>query len=138
MNEIQITTETVKKGIVAMSIKGTIDSQHAVDKLTDIFTDFLAQDIYKFIVDLSQLDYIGSVGTNVFIDFSNILRQNRGAIVFIYPQVKKGVNIFELLKCYSIAPDRASALKKLRRLSSTIPPLRSNPAGRDASSEYHA
>ena len=118
MPEFKINTERVEPNIVVISLEGFLDTGTA-DKLSETFKQFFGQSVYKFVVDLSELDYIGSAGVGVFISILDILEKHKGTIVFIHPnpRVKEVFKIFKLSIFYTITTDRASALKELQALT---------------------
>lgn len=115
MRNFQITTKIVEPNIVSMFVKGSLDII-AADKLYGTFKRSFAQKTYKFMVDLSQVKYIGSAAVGVFISILDTLEQNKGTIVFVNPSPKVKV-VFELFKLstfYKIVFDKTSALKELQ------------------------
>lgn len=126
MKDFQITTEKLafqdpakgQQNIMTITLKGILDSTTA-DELNNLFNNCFSQHIYKFIVDLSEVKYIGSAGVGIFIGILDILEQNKGTLVFLCPnpKVKATFNLFKLSTFYSITDDRASALKELQELS---------------------
>lgn len=126
MNDIQIATEELtiqhpKKGplkVMAISLKGVLDS-FTVEQLYRLFNRCFSQQIYKFIVDLSELTHIGSAGIGVFIGILDTLEQNKGTLVFIHPtpKVKATFALFRLSTFYSITDNKDAALKELQALA---------------------
>lgn len=126
MDDLQIATEKLtlqhpNKGqldVMAISLKGTLDSMTA-NPLYKLFNNCFSQHLYKFVVDLSELNHMGSAGIGVFIGILDILEQNKGILVFIHPtpKVKATFNLFRLSTFYSITDDKTSALRELQALS---------------------
>lgn len=125
MTEFLITTEKLaiqhptqgQQNVMAICLKGVLDSSTA-DQLNRLFNNCFSQDIYKFVVDMSELSHIGSAGVGVFIGILDIMDENKGTLVFIQPtpKVKTTFNIFKLSAFYSTTDNRTSALKELQAL----------------------
>jgi len=93
--ELQIATQKYKNDVVVISLDGFVDG-YSYDKLEQTFDRLIKQGIYKFIVDLSRVDYLSSAGVSVFIDVFSITQEKNGYIELVNPKpnVKE---VFELL-----------------------------------------
>ena len=57
MTELQVITEKDPHDIATLSLKGSIDA-YSCEQLEEVVNRLLAENIYKFVVDLSQVDYM--------------------------------------------------------------------------------
>lgn len=72
-------TVLVKSKHVDVSISGDLDVKQAADLRTDLLK--LAEEGHKkFIINLSQTEYLDSTGLGVFISLRNRLEQNSGSV----------------------------------------------------------
>ncbi|MFA5793784.1 MAG: STAS domain-containing protein [Candidatus Brocadiia bacterium] len=117
MFDIEIDIEKVDKDIALMTLRGSLDST-TDDKLSEALNKLIKDNVYRFVIDLSGVSYIGSPGIGVFISVIDILQSNKGTIVFIYPKpnVKATFKMFKLSAFYSIAKDKETAVKELKAL----------------------
>ncbi|MFH1231018.1 MAG: STAS domain-containing protein [Planctomycetota bacterium] len=117
MSELLINTKPLDENICLVVLNGVLDNETA-KTLSETFHDLFARRIWKFVVDLSDLNYMGSPGIGLFISFIDSLEEHKGTIVFIYPQpnVKEVFKIFKLSNFYSITRNLDSAIKELRDL----------------------
>ena len=102
MPKLEITTEKNSNDIVTIAINGLIDA-YSYGQLEAVFNQLLKEQIYKFIVDLSRVDYMSSAGAGVFISTLGIAQENGGNIIFVNPQplVK---DLFDLLGLNHLCP----------------------------------
>ncbi|MFH1228639.1 MAG: STAS domain-containing protein [Planctomycetota bacterium] len=117
MADFVIDIKKIDKDITLMALHGTLDGFTA-DELTEALDNLISVKIYRFIIDLSDVRYIGSPGIGAFIRVIDILQENKGTMVFIYPNpnVKATFKMFKLSAFYSIAKDRETAVKELQAL----------------------
>lgn len=109
--ELGVITGKDANGIVTVSLKGIIDA-YTYNQLEEVFNRLVAESNYKFIVDLSQVDYISSAGAGVFISMHALVQENNGNIIFVNPTLPTR-NLFELLglnHIFTITEDLGSAL----------------------------
>jgi len=118
MDELTIDTKYIDKDICLISLKGALGSQN-VELLLNTFQDVISRGVYKFIVDLSSLNYMGSPGVGLFITLLDELEEHKGTIVFVHPQgsVKEVFKLFRLSMFYSITRTLDSAVKELKDLT---------------------
>lgn len=117
MGEFQITTETVEEGIVAIALKCSLDF-YTADKMTRIFEKLFNQHIYKFIVNLLEIDHLGSAGVGVFIGILDVLKENKGTLVLVQPnpRVTEVLKLLDITTFYPVVDDPAKALSVLKLL----------------------
>jgi len=109
---LQITKEILPAGILMLSLKGSLNNT-TVSELETTFDDFFNRGIYKFILDLSQLNYLTIVGAGAFVNALSIARENNGGIVLLQPrfEVRETLNLLSTSQRFTIANDRATARK---------------------------
>jgi anti-sigma B factor antagonist len=102
MNKLQITTLKDQDGGVTISLDGFVDA-YSCDQLEKAFDNLINQGIYKFVVDLSQVNYLCSGGAGVFISVYGIVQENDGNIVLVNPKgkVKEMLELLGLSRIFS-------------------------------------
>jgi anti-anti-sigma factor len=117
MTDFAVNIEKIEHNCGLITIKGSLDNSTA-DRLEGLLMEAVADNIYRFVVDLSEVDYIGSPGIGAFISIYDVLDEHKGTMVFIYPKpnVKATFKMFKLSSFYSIAKDKETALKELKAL----------------------
>lgn len=112
MADFQITSQKLQDNIVAVSMKGFLDA-YTYNELEQVINGYFNQNIYKFIVDLSQVEYISSAGAGVFIGAIGVAQENQGNIVLIHPQpnVQEVFDLLGLSQIFKITNSMESALK---------------------------
>jgi anti-anti-sigma factor len=97
-------------GLVNVTLVGRLDSP-AVERIEPDLAASIVPRGARAIVDLSRLEFIGSMGLRMFITIARDLAQNNGKLVLYSPQPWVNV-IFTTAKLHSIVsvrPDAASA-----------------------------
>jgi len=109
-----ISTQKIKDNIIAVSVKGTMDYLIG-DELEKTIQGFIDHGIYKFVVDLADVDRISSEGIGIFTSFISTIQKNQGSMVLVQPnhQVKTALNLFGLQEFFPIADDLSAGLKAL-------------------------
>ena len=112
---LQIIKEPLPGNILKLSLKGSLDNT-TVPELETTFDDSFNQNIYKFIVDISQLDDLNSAGIGVFINASPFARGNNGDIVLLrpHPEMQKILTLLVLSRHLTVADDDVMALKAFK------------------------
>lgn len=115
MTDFLITHQKLQDDVVAISIKGFLDTDTYM-AVEQTINRFFAQHIYKLIVDLSQVDYFSSAGAGVLVAAVGVARENQGNIVLVRPQphIKEVFDPLGLTPIFIITDDIASALKTLQ------------------------
>lgn len=122
MTDPQITSQKLQGDVVAISIKGYLDA-YTCGKLEQVINTSFNQNLYKLIVDLSQVEYMSSAAAGVLIDAMGVAMQNQGNIILVRPQpdVKRVFDLLYLSQIFIITDNRESALKTFNRTFSTKP-----------------
>jgi anti-anti-sigma factor len=102
MRELQVTTLKDSNGGATVLLNGFIDV-HSYGKVEKVFNDLIDQGVYKFVVDLSQVDYLCSGGAGVLISVYGITQENDGAIILVNPKnkVKEMLELLGLSNIFS-------------------------------------
>jgi anti-anti-sigma factor len=109
-----ISAQKIKDNIIAVSVKGTLDYLIG-DELEKTIQGFINRGIYKFVVDLADVDRISSEGIGIFTSFISTIQKKQGGMVLVQPnhQVKTALNLFGLQEFFPIVDDLSSGLKVL-------------------------
>jgi len=115
MAEFQITSQKLPNNIVAVSMKGFLDA-YTYNELEQTINSYFNQSIYRFVVDLSQVEYISSAGAGVFIGAIGVAQENQGNIVLIRPQpnVQEVFDLLGLSQIFKIVDNMDTALKAFK------------------------
>jgi len=111
MSDLKIHVEEAAGGIVCIDLSGFLDA-HNYAKLENTFAENFKESRFRYVVDLSRLEYISSAGAGVFIGAASTCQDNAGNIVLVRPSPEVE-EIFELLGVYQIfavAKERKQAL----------------------------
>ncbi|MFH0888343.1 MAG: STAS domain-containing protein [Planctomycetota bacterium] len=105
MKELQITTLRNTDGSATVLLNGFIDA-YSYGKLEKVFNELVEQGVYKFVVDLSQVDYLCSGGAGVLISVYGMAQENNGSIVLLNPtsKVKEVLELLGLSNVFSFTP----------------------------------
>ena len=84
MRKVDIQIETVEShaDIVMVYIRGPLDTVAAYE-FHEKMDNLINNGLYKFIINLKELDYISSAGIGVFPGMALELQKHQGGIVFI-------------------------------------------------------
>ncbi|MCK4908649.1 MAG: STAS domain-containing protein [Planctomycetes bacterium] len=112
MANLRIETYQSQKDVTTLSLDGFIDA-YTYTLLKETFQRFIDKKTYKFIVDLSRVNYMASAAMSIFINFFHIIDKNNGLIIFVNPRsnVKETFELLGLNHFFTIAPDQKTALK---------------------------
>ena len=113
MNGLKINVDE-NKGIVFIDLVGYLDA-HTYEKLEEVFEEKFGNGRFKYVMDLSRLEYISSAGAGVFIGAAGTCQDHKGRIVLVRPTAEVQ-EIFDLLGVCQLFPavkDREQAIAKL-------------------------
>lgn len=118
MTDLTIGTKIMAGKICLVTLDGILNNETS-EMLSNAFDDIMKGRIWKFVVDLSGVSYMGSPGIGLFISLLDILESNKGTIVFISPQanVMEVFKMFKLSTFYSITDSLPAAIKEIKGLS---------------------
>ncbi|HSP88241.1 MAG TPA: STAS domain-containing protein [Ignavibacteriaceae bacterium] len=110
----EFNTSVKDKGDVSLLyLNGYLDA-HTATVLENNFSELIAADKYKIVVNFKDLAYISSAGLGVFMAFIEKIRENNGDIK-LTSMSEKVYNIFDLLGfplLYEIYSSEEEAVKK--------------------------
>ena len=102
MAGLNIQNEEICDGVVYFEIEGMLDA-HNFEVLEALFEKHFDNGFYRFVVDISQLEYVSSAGAGVFIGAVGTCQESDGNVVLVQPS-REVKEIFELLGVYQIFP----------------------------------
>lgn len=114
MTELEITTQEESDGVTIVALKGAIDA-YSYTKLEEALNKLIEQNVYRLIVDLSQVDYMASHGVGLLIGMLGVVQKNNGNIVLLSPKpaVREVLELLGLNHLFTISKDRDSAVNTL-------------------------
>ena len=104
--DIQVETLDSHADIVMVRIKGPLDTVAAY-AFQEKMEELIASGVYKFIINLEELDYISSAGIGVFPGVSHTLKSHQGNIVFAHVSAKT-VKLFKMIGLTALFPVRST------------------------------
>jgi len=109
---LRINTRKLVNGITGIVIKGIL-STYTYDELEQTINNLFREKQYKLVVDMSEVDYIGSAGARVFIRALEVVQENHGNIIIVNPKpaVKDVFDLLGFSHILTITNDPESALK---------------------------
>jgi anti-sigma B factor antagonist len=115
MADFQITSQKLQNDIISISMKGFLDA-YTYNELEQVINGYFNQNIYKFIVDLSNVEYISSAGAGVFIGAIGVAQENQGNIILVRPQanVKEVFDLLGLSEIFTITETMEAGLKSFQ------------------------
>ncbi len=87
--------KTERGDATVLRLAGMLDA-HTTPQMEKAFEDLIAEEKYKIVVNLKNLDYISSAGLGVFMAFVETMRENGGDIKFCEAP-EKIYGVFDLL-----------------------------------------
>ena len=118
MRDLTINAKHLEGKICMVSLDGVLNTETS-ETLRKAFDDLIESNIWKFVVDLSGVSYMGSSGIGLFISLLDTLDEHKGTIVFISPQanVMEVFKLFKLATFYSITNNLQDAINEVKGLS---------------------
>ena len=108
MDRLKIDIERIAdKGVEALCVHGPLD-RSTVEEFTETLQEVFDRNIFKVVLDLSDVDYISSAGIGALVAALMNAQQNHGDIVLIHPKPKV-LELFGLVEMFHFAADVASA-----------------------------
>lgn len=114
--QIRIEKKGVQAEIAVVRIAGALDTLAAYT-FQEQMTALLQSGVYKYILDLEQMDYISSAGIGVFPGMALELQQHQGGLVFVKVSAKiyKLFNMIGLTTIFAIKDTVEKALEEFAR-----------------------
>ena len=108
-------THDIKSGILVMTLEGDLIGEYSGLELVSKANDYLNQEIFKCIIDISGLRYINSSGIGVLITILTKFRNKGGELYLVNPSenVQKLLIITKLNAIFNIVDSEAVAANRL-------------------------
>jgi len=118
MQELAIDIKILEGGGGLVSLDGVLNNETS-EALFESIQSLFNRKVWKLVIDLSGVSYMGSPGIGLFISLLDELEKHKGTIVFISPQanVMEVFKLFKLSTFYSITNSLQDAIKELKGLS---------------------
>ena len=103
-------------GVTLLKCSGSLDADNiAAFKKTTY--DLLDQDVKKFVLDASKIDFVDSMGLGVLIALLRRVKQNDGdiKIASLTPDVKTIFEITKLYRLFDVADTVKEAVERFKR-----------------------
>jgi anti-sigma B factor antagonist len=114
MAHLEIIHEKTEDNIIHLTLVGKVDTKTS-SQLKSMLKEALEHQYCRVILDLSQVDFLASVGISVLIDATISFQEKGGNLIVMQPPLKV-IEIFRLLNLlsfFTFAQNREEALKKL-------------------------
>ena len=114
MNELKINVapSTSRGDVTVFHLEGHLDAQ-TVRQLEGHFEEQVKGAKYRWLIDLTDLDYISSAGLGSFVGVLSELRNNGGDIFFfgLSPKMQKIFKVLGFTRIFRIEDTEAAALQ---------------------------
>jgi anti-sigma B factor antagonist len=112
---VEMKIKDAAEGVVDVALIGRLDTP-GVAGIELRFTATLVPRAARAVIDMSQVEFIGSMGIRMFISVARALSKKQGKLVLYRPQpmVEEVFNTVALGEIISVQPDAASALAAVR------------------------
>jgi anti-sigma B factor antagonist len=111
MSGLKINIEDGPDGIVCIELVGFLDA-HTYEKLEETFQRHFEAERYRYIVDLSRLEYISSAGAGTFIGAVSTCQEHAGNIILLRPtaDVEEIFNLLGVDQLFRVVKEKEAAL----------------------------
>jgi anti-sigma B factor antagonist len=108
---LNIIANPTDDSITVLKLQGHLDAE-TVKQLAAFHDAEKAQSRYKWVVDLSELEFISSAGLGFFMGILSEMRHNGGDIVFagLSPRILKIFNVLGVAQMFQIVENDAAGL----------------------------
>lgn len=112
-------TSEINKDVFVINMSGDLIGEDNGFALLELVNDTISQNIFKCIIDISELRYINSSGIGVLITVLTKFRNKGGELYLVNPSesVKKLLIITKLNAIFSVADTKESATEKLKEIN---------------------
>jgi anti-sigma B factor antagonist len=106
--------------IVIVDLHGALDVATA-PMPRDLLTRLIDEGHHELVLEMSDVDFIDSIGLGVFVGVVRRLRPHNGVLAVAAPsaQTRKVVEITQLVRALPLYADTATALEAIRRRRAT-------------------
>jgi anti-sigma B factor antagonist len=103
-------------GYTVFSLEGSLMEKHQADDLLDEIDDLLLKGINRFILDMSELNYLNSSGLNVLLNILTRARKAGGEVVIsgVNERLKKLIVITKLDAVFQFSESLQQAAERLK------------------------
>ncbi|GAH97860.1 unnamed protein product [marine sediment metagenome] len=111
MIDLHIKTQRLPNGIMTISAEGSVDA-YTADRLEKVIKGHFTRKDYRLIMDLTDVDYLGSAGLAIFIRAIGTAWENNGDIVIMRPRanVRDVFDLVGLSRVFTLTNNIKSAL----------------------------
>jgi anti-sigma B factor antagonist len=99
---MEFAVEHADDGIVSVMINGSLDVATAPD-LRDLLVRLIDDGHHRFVLEMSHVDFVDSIGLGVFVGVVHRLRPYDGTLAVAAPSVQAR-KVFELTQLASVLP----------------------------------
>jgi anti-sigma B factor antagonist len=109
---VNVSSSAADAAVTVFKLQGHLDAQ-TVRELESLYEAETTRAKYKWIVDLSQLEYISSAGLGSFVGVLSELRSQGGDILFVglSPKMMKIFKVLGFTRIFRVFDGEAEALK---------------------------
>jgi anti-anti-sigma factor len=113
--ELSVHVEPREDRAAEIVLEGSVDA-HTVDRFRNALEDLAQTGVVWWVVDLSKMEYISSVGLNILVNARVQRRKAGGDLVLVAPQphVLTIFKMLGLLEVLAVAPTLEEAWSSLR------------------------
>jgi anti-sigma B factor antagonist len=110
--KIEIKPVDADESVQLITVSGYLDA-HTFEQLEETINDLYNQEVYRIVVDLSEVQYISSAGAGVFIGALQTAQDHDGNIVLMRPSesVREVFDLLGLTQIFSLQEDLDGALE---------------------------
>ncbi|MCE3007170.1 MAG: STAS domain-containing protein [Bacteroidetes bacterium] len=111
-------THELKDGIALFHLEGSLLAEVDRTSIKNDFTEYLEQDVNKFLIDLSKLRHINSTGLGIFITLYTKVRGKGGEMVICSPSqnISNLLAITKLNSVFNIVDTELAGLERLQSI----------------------
>lgn len=112
MTTFLITGQRLQNGIMSISMKGFLDI-FARQELEQSIKGYFEQNVYKLVVDMSEVEYMNGAGAGVLIGAAVVAQKNRGDVILVRPRaaIKDVFNLLRISQLFTITNSLKTAFE---------------------------
>lgn len=107
-----ITGQRLQNGIMSISMKGFLDI-FTRQELEQSIEGYFEQNVYKLVVDMSEVEYMSGAGAGVLIGAAAVAQKNQGDVILVRPrpEVKDVFNLLRISQLFTITNSLETAFE---------------------------
>lgn len=112
VEQLSIKTEMLRDNQIAMiRLTGHLDA-HTFESLQETLSDLFDREMYRIVIDMTDVGYMSSAGAGVLIGALSQTRNNEGQLVLlkVRQEVMQVLKVLGIIDIFPLAPDEESAL----------------------------